>query len=229
LIKYRKGDDKIDTRLENLIEENSGLIYKLARSLSNKNIEDLYQVGVIGLINAYNNYDDSYNTKFSTYAYPFILGEIKKYIRENKGIKVSRDIIYLSSRLDKLIELLTQKYRRMPTIKELSIETGIDEWKIIEALDIKNSIKSLDEPINCDGKTILLGDMIHEDSSFEEDIETNEILDKLNEDEKRIIIGRYYYDRSQSEMAEITGYSQAKVSRNEKKILKKLRNYYKTS
>ena len=82
------------------------MIYKLASSFSVSSKEDLYQVGVIGLINAYNSYDPSYGTKFSTYAYSFILGEMKKYVRENKGIKVNRELAYLSSRLDKLIELL---------------------------------------------------------------------------------------------------------------------------
>lgn len=205
------------------------MIYKLANSFSTNYKEDLYQVGVIGLIDAYNNYDKSYNTKFSTYAYPFILGEMKKFIRENKGIKISREISYLSSRLDKLIEMLYQKYKRMPTTKELSDEVGLEEWKIVEAIGIRNSIRSIDEPINNDGKDITLVDVIPSRARFESNVEVEELLDSLDEDEKAIALDRFIYDKSQSEVAEMIGYSQAKVSRKEQKIITKIKNYYKAS
>ena len=94
---------KIVDELAEVVKDNEKMIYKLASSFSTSSVDDLFQVGVIGLINAYNNYNPSYGTKFSTYAYTFILGEMKKYIRENKGVKVSREISYLSSRLDRLI------------------------------------------------------------------------------------------------------------------------------
>ncbi len=203
------------------------MIYKLANSFSSNNIDDLYQVGVIGLINAYNNYNKDYNVKFSTYSYTYILGEMKKYIRENKSIKISREIQYLSNRLDKLIELLMQKYKRMPTTKELSIETGLDEWKIVEALSIKNCIKSLDEPVKNDEKEITMLDVISDNNHFEDNIEFKELLNTLNDEERSIIENRYFNDKSQSEVALLNGYSQAKVSRKEEKILIKLRSYYK--
>lgn len=212
----------IDIELERLVVENTNLIYKLARSFGDKNIEDLYQVGVIGLIYAYNNFDSSYNVKFSTYAYPFIIGEMKKYLRENKTIKISRDIIYLSNRLDKLIELLTQKYKRIPTVKELSEETSIEEWKIIEAINIKNCVKSIDEPINED---MTLEDVI-EDNKYKENSELEEMLNKLDLEERQIIENRYLLDKSQIEVAKMIGYSQAKVSRIEQKVLQKLNSYY---
>lgn len=213
----------INIELERLLNENTNLIYKLARSFGDKNIEDLYQVGVIGLIYAYNNYDSSYNVKFSTYAYRFIIGEMKKYLRENRSIKISRDIIYLSNRLDKLIELLTQKYKRMPTVKELCKETSIDEWKIIEAINIKNCVKSIDEPIRED---LSLEDIIPSESVTYEKSEINEMLDELDNDERQIIENRYLLDKSQSEVAKMIGYSQAKVSRIEQKVLQKLNSYY---
>lgn len=197
------------------------MIYKLTSSFNGNLKEDLFQVGILGLINAYKNYDEAYNTKFSTYAYPYIIGEMKKYIRENNGMKISRDIVYLSSRLDRLIELLCQKYSRMPTTKELSEEVQVEEWKIIEALNIRNCIKSLDEPLN-DKMTI--ADVV---SSEEEDLtELYDAIDKLDDNEKKIINLRYFMDKSQSEVANITGYSQAKVSREEQKILTKMRHYY---
>ena len=216
------------SNIEKLIKENERMIYKLASSFSSS-YEDLYQVGVIGLINAYNNFDSSYNVKFSTYAYPFILGEMKKYIRENKSIKISREISYLSTRLDKLIELLSQKYKRMPTTSELSIETGIEEWKIIEALGIKNCVRSLDEPLDTDGKEITLIDTIGDSSKIDNIIDFNDALNSLDEDERKIISARYFDDKSQSEVAQIIGFSQAKVSRKEQNGLCKLKDYYKIS
>ena len=100
------------------------MIYKLANSFSYNSREDLYQVGILGLINAQRKYDSSLGIKFSTYAYPFILGEMKKYIRENNGIKISRDIIYLSKRLDRLIEILKNKTHSNPTTSELASING---------------------------------------------------------------------------------------------------------
>lgn len=218
---------KIVDELAGVVKENERIIYKLARSFSNSSVEDLFQVGVIGLINAYNSYNPDYGTKFSTYAYPFILGEMKRYIRENKGVKVNREIIYLSSKLEKLTLLLCQKYKRMPTTEELSIETGIEEWKIIEALNIRNCVSSLDEPL-VDGKKSAI-DMIPNNSKIDEDLEFRDMLDSLDEEEKNIIHERYFNDKSQAEISTITGYSQAKVSRCEQKILCKLRSYHKAS
>ena len=218
---------KIVNELAGVVVEHEKMIYKLARSFSTSSVEDLFQVGVIGLINAYNSYDSGYGTKFSTYAYSFILGEMKKYIRENSGIKVNREITYLSSRLDKLTQLLCQKYKRMPTTKELSYETGIDEWKIIEAINLRNCVSSLDEPI-ADGKNSVI-DLISDNSNIDDNLVFHDMIDTLNDDEKKIINERYFYDRSQSEVSSMTGYSQAKVSRCEQKILQKLRNYHKAS
>lgn len=202
------------------------MIYKLANSISYNNSEDLFQVGVIGLINAYKKFDNKYNTKFSTYAYPYILGEMKKYVRENKGIKISRDLIYLSNRLDKLIYLLCQKYKRMPTSKELSDILEVDEWKVVEALNIKNQIKSLDEPVKTEGNPVYIKDIIPSNNDEFDKSEINEMFSLLNNEEKSLLYERFFNDRSQSETAKIIGYSQAKVSREEEKILKKLKKYY---
>lgn len=218
---------KIVNELADVVNENERLIYKLARSFSTSSVEDLYQVGVIGLINAYNSYNPEYGTKFSTYAYTFILGEMKKYVRENNGIKVNREIIYLSNRLDKLIELLCQKYKRMPTTEELSEETGIEKWKIIEALNLRNCVSSLDEPIIDGNRSVI--DVIPSGSKIEKDVELDEMLDTLTETERKIVEERYFNDKSQSEVSELIGFSQAKVSRCEQKILCKLRSYHRAS
>lgn len=214
--------------LERTIISNEKLIYKLASKFNN-NVEDLFQVGVIGLINAYNNYNSSYNVKFTTYAYPFILGEMKKYIRENKGVKISRELLYLSSRLDRLIELLTQKYRRIPNVTEISRELKIDESKIIEALEIRGCVKSIDDVISNDNKEITFLDVIASNDSIEDKIEFMDLVNTLDENEKKFIVNRYFNDKSQAELASIYGVSQAKISRLEDKILKKMKNYCKTT
>lgn len=143
---------------------------------------------------------------------------MKSYIRKNRGIKISRDISYLSSRLNKLTELLTQKYRRFPTVSELSKETNIPEWKIIEALGIRNCIQSIDNELPLMGST-----------SIDGNLELEDMFSTLDSHERRIISERYFQDKSQNEVAVSMGFSQAKVSRYEKKIIKKLRNYFKTS
>lgn len=201
------------------------MIYKLANSFSKENREDLFQAGVVGLIEAYNNYIEGYGVKFSTYAYSYILGEMKKYIRENKSVKISREIQYLSYRLDKLIDLLSQKYKRTPTTSELSMETGIDEWKIIEALNIKGCVRSLDEPVGEDDKMTVM-DVVSVQENTVDSAEFEELMNLLNDNERKFIEERYILDKSQSEVATITGYSQAKVSRIENKIKRKLKKHY---
>ena len=150
---------------------------------------------------------------------------MKKYIRENNGIKISRDIIYLSKRLDRLIEILKNKTHRNPTTSELASILEVSEWKIVEALGIRNCIKSLDEYVN-DDENISYIDTIKESDGIDE-IEFNDMLSTLSDTERKIISEKYFYDKSQSEIASNLGYSQAKVSREEKKILVKLKNYYK--
>lgn len=113
--------------LEQIIEENKNLIYSISHYFENyPNKEDLFQAGVMGLITAYKNYDASFNNKFTTYAYTYILGEMKKFVREDKGIKISRDITKLNLQIEKTSILLTQKLMRQPTIKELADYLEID-------------------------------------------------------------------------------------------------------
>jgi RNA polymerase sigma factor (sigma-70 family) len=201
------------------------MIYKLANNFSYDSKEDLYQVGIIGLINAYKRFDNNLGIKFSTYAYSFILGEMKKYIRENNGINISRDIIYLSKRLDRLIEILANKNNKYPTTSELADILEVSEWKVIEALGIRNCIRSLDEYVNDNEKISYIDTiMVKDDIDY---IEFNDMLNTLSDTERKIINEKYFYDKSQLEIANNLGYSQAKVSREEKKILKKLKNYYK--
>lgn len=216
----------MNEELSRLITENENLIYSITHYFSNYiNKEDLFQVGCIGLIKAYQNYKEDLGTKFSTYAYPYILGEIKKYIREDKGIKISRDINKLNLKIERANLVLSQKLMRMPTYQELSEYLGVDEYYISEAICASNVLESLDRPINNDGKELTLYDTVPNVDSL--DIDTfltlkTELL-KLNSDEYQIITDHYLNDKTQTEIANSLGINQVQVSRCEQKILRKLR------
>jgi RNA polymerase sporulation-specific sigma factor len=212
-----------------VIKENEGLIYSLINELNVPYLkEDLYQVGAIGLINAYKNFDPSKGTKFSTYAYLYILGEMKKYIREDRNIKISREISYLGSKIERARELLTQKYNRIPNTLEIAQYLNVPEEYIIEALNSRNSIRSIDEVINSDGKELTLKDTISvvEPCDKLDLIALKDGIKSLSDKERNIIIGRYFEDKTQSELAGILGISQVQVYREEQKAIDKLRDWY---
>lgn len=213
-------------QLAEVITENEKLIYKITHYFTNyESKEDLFQVGCVGLIKAYQNYKEGYNTKFTTYAYPYILGEIKRYIREDKGIKISRDISKLSLKIEKANILLTQKLMRIPTVSELSEFLGVDEILIVEALSSNNVVQSLDEPVECKDDTICLYDKIGVVENLDKDtlIALKWELQSLDKDDYNIINSHYIKDLTQSEIADELGMSQVQVSRREKKVLVKLR------
>lgn len=213
--------------LTNIIYENNNLILSLANRFSNYNQkEDLYQVGIIGLINAYKHFDKTRGCKFSTYAYTYILGEMKKYLRENHGFKISRDIIYLSSKIEKAKYLISQKLKRFPTASELANYLEMDEEKINEALQLNLYVKSLEEPVNDDGKEITLKDIYAKEMMVDnlDIIMLKEEINNLSEEHKRLFISRYLKDKTQTETADILGISQVQVSREEQKVLSKMRN-----
>ena len=212
--------------LENLIRENKNLIYKICSFFPKNNKEDLFQVGCIGLISAYKKYDESFNTKFTTYAYPFILGEINNYVKKDKGIKISRDVSKLNRMIERASVLLTQKLMREPSISEVASYLEIDECLVVDAYIARYPIKSFESPINDDGKEVTLMDIIPDINSL--DINTlialKEELNKLSPLEREIINSRYMEDLTQSEVAKTLGMSQVQVSRKEQKVLTKLRN-----
>lgn len=213
--------------LEQIIEENTNLIYSISHYFENyPNKEDLFQAGVMGLITAYKNYDASFNNKFTTYAYTYILGEMKKFVREDKGIKISRDITKLNLQIEKATILLTQKLMRQPTIKELSNYLEIDEYFIAEAMKSINVLQSLDEPLNNDGKQITLYDSVSEQkvNNLDELIALRQELSLLPELERNLIEQRYMCDMTQTETAEALGMTQVQVSRKEQKVLMKLKD-----
>ena len=217
----------MNNELLKLIKDNENLIYKFTHYFTNySSKEDLFQVGCVGLIKAYNNYSDQFNTKFTTYAYPYILGEIKKYIREDKGIKISRDITKLNLKIEKANLILTQKLMHIPTTKELASYLELDEYYISEALNSNNVIQSLDEPIIDNGKELTLYDTVSNIETMDIDmlLALKQELSQLNEKDYKIISGRYLEDKTQTELARTLGINQVQVSRQEQKILTKLKD-----
>lgn len=185
--------------------------------------DDLYQVGMIGLINAYHNFDSTQGTKFSTYAYYYVLGEVRKYVRESGLVKVSSDLVKLNQCIEKTSEQMSQRLGREPTTTELSLFLEIDEEKIEEARVAALDVKSLDYSVD-----EALPEFYNSVSSYDKET-SPEILDlrrelsRLSDEEKNLIVARYFEDMTQSETSRELGISQVQVSRKEGKILEKLR------
>ncbi len=209
---------------EQIIIENQNLIYYVANFFKNYPYkDDLYQAGRLGMLKAYEKYDPNSDCKFTTYAYSYILGEMKKLVREDKGIKISREISKLNLKIEKAYVLLSQKLMKEPTINEIANYLEIPEYYVSEAISSLNKIKSIDEPINSDGKDLTLQDVIGESENIDDLILLKDSLKKLNNEERFIIDSRYNDDCTQEEVANKLGISQVQVSRKEKKVLEKLK------
>ena len=211
-------DDILD-----IIKSNEKLIYSIASNFKNyKSMEDLYQAGCLGIITAYKNFDINRDCKFTTYAYPYIFGEMKKMVRNDKGIKISREISKLNLKIEKAYILLTQKLMREPSISEISNYLEVPEYYVSEAIMSLNKIRSIDEPVT-DDNNLTLKDVIGKSTNIDELLMLKEELNKLNNEERQIIESRYKEDYTQSKTAEMLGMSQVQVSRSEQKILNKLK------
>ena len=208
-----------------IIAENERLIYSIIGKYKNYfELEDLYQVAVMGIIKAYKNYKSNYNTKFTSYAYPYILGEVIKYVNEYRSVKVNKNTKELYIKILHAKEVLAQKLMKEPSIYELSIFLEIDE-KIIEDVIIANTtVDSLDKIIEGEDKSF---DAYSKIGYYDENIENyflSEELSKLTKEERQINFGRYYDNMSQKEVGDALGMYQVEISRKEKKILKKLKD-----
>ncbi|MBR6690535.1 MAG: sigma-70 family RNA polymerase sigma factor [Bacilli bacterium] len=210
--------------ITNLIINNERLIYSIANYFKNyQSKEDLYQAGCLGLVTAYKKYDPSINCKFTTYAYPYILGEMRKLVREDKGLKISREITKLNLKIEKAYVLLSQKLMKEPSVEEIAHFLEIPEFYVSEAILSLNKIKSIDEPVSNEGREFTLQDVIGKSENIDELIMLKELLQGLNNEEKEIIKNRYIKDYTQSETSKIIGISQVQVSRKEQKVLQKLK------
>ena len=227
LLKAKKGDKKAR---EDLIDGNLRLVLSIIQRFTSRreNLDDLFQVGCIGLIKAIDNFNTELDVKFSTYAVPMIIGEIRRYLRDNNSIRVSRSVRDLAYRALQAKEELSKETYSEPTIDQIANKIGEQKHDVVSALEAIIEPISLYEPIfNDSGDSIYIIDQISDlssnDEMWVEDLALKEAMKKLNEREKRIIDMRFYAGKTQSEIAKEIGISQAQVSRLEKSALERIR------
>lgn len=211
---------------DTLIEGNLRLVASVVSRFQNRGFEmdDLFQIGCIGLVKAIDGFDLNYNVKFSTYAVPKIIGEVKRHIRESGPIHVSRSLKQLASKGIACKDQLATELGRPPLISEIAEKIGVSNEELVSALESVSPVISLHQPVHEDeGKEILLEDQLSspdQDSSFY----LKDLLTRIGEDERRLLLLRFFAEKSQTEVASELGISQAQVSRLEKRILGELRN-----
>ena len=224
-----KGD--MDAR-EEYIKGNLRLVLSVIQRFagSQENIDDLFQIGCIGLIKAIDNFDITQNVKFSTYAVPMILGEVRRYLRDNNSIRVSRSLRDTAYKALYAREQLTRLHSKEPSLMEISQEIGISGEDITYALDAIQTPVSLYEPVYTDGGDPLyvmdqISDKKNKEEHWVENLSLQEALNRLGNRERNIIELRFYEGKTQMEVADEIGISQAQVSRLEKNALKSMKNY----
>lgn len=215
---------------EQLIEENMGLVFMIGKRFLGRGheMEDLCQIGSIGLIKAIDKFDPSFDVKFSTYAVPMITGELKRFLRDDGMIKVSRSLKETSYKAYQTREILERKLRREPTVEEMAQEMQMDREDIIMAMEASTEIESLSKTIyQGDGTAICLMDRLEEKENENEKmldrLLLEELLQTLEKEEYELIYLRYFEEQTQMQIAQKLGKTQVQISRMEKKILKKLR------
>lgn len=218
---------------EQLVKENSGLVWSIVSKFRNRghDSEDLFQIGAIGLIKCIDKFDLNFNVRFSTYAVPMIMGEIKRFLRDDGMIKVSRNLKEISIKAKYTTDTLTKKMGKSPTINEIAKELDISSEELVAALDAGKEVESLYSTVyQGDGNPIYLIDKLDLKEDSNEKIINNILLKKLIDDlperEKKIIRLRYFSDKTQIEVAKEIGVSQVQISRIEKKLLKKFKDSF---
>jgi len=226
--KYKEGDKFAK---EDLVNGNLKLVLSILKKYNSRcdNMDDLFQVGCIGLIKAIDNFDLSFDVKFSTYAVPMILGEVKRYLRDNTSIRVARSVKDIAFHALQIKEELTKVLDREPSISEIAQKLELTEFEISNALDSMKDTLSISEPIyNDGGDTIYLQDQIEDKNNnmryIDDKVALKEAINDLKDKEKYIIIERYITGKTQMELADEIGISQAKISRIEKNALNNIKN-----
>ena len=230
-IRIKQGDE--DARTE-FIKGNLRLVLSVIQRFYGRgeNADDLFQVGCVGLIKAIDNFDLNQNVQFSTYAVPMIIGEVKRYLRDNNSIRVSRSVRDLAYKAIQFKEKYTRENGKEPTIDIIAKELGVEREDIALSFDAIQDPISLQEPIYNDGaESIYIMDQVKDnkntDESWTEKMTISQIMKKLNEKEKMIITKRFFDGRTQMEVAEEIGISQAQVSRLEKNAIEHIKRLYK--
>ena len=231
--KIKNGDKEAR---ELFIKGNLRLVLSVIKrfSSSNENVDDLFQIGCIGLMKAIDNFDTTLHVKFSTYAVPMIIGEIRRYLRDNNSIRVSRSLRDIAYKAIYARENYVKKNLREPDITEIASEIGINKEEIVYALDAIQSPMSLYEPVYTEGGDTLyvmdqVSDKKNREENWVENLALGEAMERLNARERHIIDLRFYEGKTQMEVAREIGISQAQVSRLEKNALKTMRNYLRES
>ena len=208
-----------------LVVDNEKLVYSIINKFRGYfDMDDLYQVGMIGLINASKNFNKNEGVKFSTYAYTYVFGEVNKYIRENNNIKIGKDAIRLKKSIEKAKDIMRQKLFREPTTLEVSLFLDMPLEKVLEIETIKQETKSLDY-IGEEDSNNLYNKVSFENKEIDPEIlDLKTELENLDNDEKKLIYSRYYLDMTQQETSKEMGMSQVQVYRKEAKIFKKLKS-----
>ncbi|MBR4270951.1 MAG: RNA polymerase sporulation sigma factor SigG [Clostridia bacterium] len=230
MIRLKKGDENAKNEF---IYGNMRLVLSVVQRFvsRNENLDDLFQVGCVGLIKAINNFDLNLNVKFSTYAVPMIVGEIRRFLRDNSAIRVSRSLRDIAYRALVAREKLESKLSREPNIEEIAEELNLPIKQVAFAIDAITEPLSLSEPMYSDDPdAIELGECIADiyncDDKWLDNVSIKDALEGLNEREKQILILRYYLGKTQIEVSEEVGISQAQVSRLEKNALKYIKKFF---
>ena len=212
----RRAHEGDENARAQLVEENTGLIWCVVKRFYGRGTEaeDLFQIGSIGLLKAIDKFDLGYDVKFSTYAVPMITGEIKRFLRDDGMLKVSRSLKEIAYKAYQAKEALTEKLGREPLLEEIAEETGVEKEELVMAMEAAGEVESLHRPVGMkDGNEVMLLEKIADTGGAE--------------DERRLLYLRYFADKTQTEIGEELGISQVQVSRMEKKILKTMREHAK--
>lgn len=225
-LRSAKNGDK--SAKERIYTENAPLIKSIVKRFKGKGVEydDLYQIASIGFLKAIKNYDESFGVKFSTYTVPMVIGEIKRYMRDNGAIKVSRNLKILANKINKYIDAYQTTNDKSPTMEHLSERFGITPEEVAEALDSAKMPLSIYDKFEDEDDAQELIDKIPSGEKEEDilnKIMLNGVIESLTERERKIVVLRYFRDKTQSEIAENLGLSQVQISRLENKILDKIR------
>lgn len=228
LSRAQAGDERARERLVNC---NLKLVFNLVKRFQNRGheLEDLFQIGCIGLMKAIDKFDMGYNVRFSTYAVPMIVGEIRRFLRDDNPIKVSRSIKETAYKVQQTRDLLVAKLGREPTVNEIAVELNIPREEVVTALEASQSPASIYETLHQDdGDPIYLLDQLSEDDGettpWLDNIAVKEVLKRLPDRDRLILLWRFFGDKTQGEIADRLGLSQVQVSRLERQALQKLKD-----
>ncbi|MDD6212785.1 MAG: SigB/SigF/SigG family RNA polymerase sigma factor [Clostridiales bacterium] len=230
LAAWNEGDE---TARERLVLSNAGLIWSIVHRFQGRGYdrEELFQIGNIGLLKAIDKFDFSFDVRFSTYAVPIITGEIRRFLRDDGPIKISRSLKELSWKTRQAEDRLGNRLGREPTLLELAEELGMDAEEVASVLEVSQDVESLNQPVyQSDGKEIPLMDRLEEPENEQEKLLNHMVLDdiftQLSPEEKHLVSLRYVQGKTQMQVAGELGMSQVQVSRSEKRLLQKIRRIW---